>query len=144
MSERPLGKILIVDDDPELKNVLVELLSTQGYETSGFTEGREALEQLGQQAYDVLLVDLMMPDLDGISLFREALAIDPHLIVIMMTGQGTIQTAVDAMKFGAFDYVLKPFRLQTMLPVLTLRAFLYNQSSRQGNRPWLINRLWHC
>src|SRR6266853_7061564 len=61
----------------------------------------------------------MMPGIDGITLVREAMQIDPNVICIMMTGQGTIQTAVDAMKVGAFDYVLKPFRLQTMLPVLT-------------------------
>src|SRR6266852_9449686 len=61
----------------------------------------------------------MMPEMDGIALLRAALDIDPHLIAIIMTGQGTIQTAVDAMKVGAFDYVLKPFRLQTVMPVLT-------------------------
>jgi len=61
----------------------------------------------------------MMPGIDGIALVREAIQVDPNLVCIMMTGQGTIQTAVDAMKVGAFDYVLKPFRLQTMLPVLT-------------------------
>ena len=61
----------------------------------------------------------MMPEMDGIALIKAALEIDPHLVAIMMTGQGTIQTAVDAMKVGAFDYVLKPFRLQTLMPVLT-------------------------
>jgi len=60
----------------------------------------------------------MMPGMDGITLVQEALKIDPHLISIVMTGQGTIQTAVDAIKVGAFDYVLKPFRLQTLLPLL--------------------------
>src|ERR1051326_802936 len=71
------------------------------------------------QAYDVLLTDLMMPGMDGITLVQESLKIDPHLVSIVMTGQGTIQTAVDAIKVGAFDYVLKPFRLQTLLPLLT-------------------------
>ena len=61
----------------------------------------------------------MMPGMDGIALVGEALKIDPHVVAIVMTGQGTIQTAVDAMKVGAFDYVLKPFRLQTVMPVLT-------------------------
>jgi PAS domain S-box-containing protein len=114
-----IGKILVVDDEVELKNILVEALTSQGYETSGFTSGEEALEALRDHAFDVLLTDLMMPGMNGISLLRASLAIDSHLIAIMMTGQGTIQTAVDAMKEGAFDYVLKPFRLQTVLPVLT-------------------------
>ena len=113
-----LGNILIVDDEVELKNVLVEALSSRGYQAAGFTSGEEALAVLRAQAFDVLLTDLMMPGMDGIKLMRESLQIDPHLVCMMMTGQGTIQTAVDAMKEGAFDYVLKPFRLQTVLPVL--------------------------
>ena len=68
--------------------------------------------------YDVLLSDLMMPGTDGIQLFRQALEVDPLLVGVIMTGQGTIQTAVEAMKAGAFDYVLKPFRMQNVLPVL--------------------------
>src|SRR5712664_1844868 len=119
MTSSPIGKILVVDDEGELKNILVEALTTQGYEALGFTKPEEALGVLRGQAFDVLLTDLMMPGMDGIALVRESVQIDPNLVCIMMTGQGTIQTAVDAMKVGAFDYVLKPFRLQTMLPVLT-------------------------
>jgi two-component system cell cycle sensor histidine kinase/response regulator CckA len=119
MVNSSIGKILVVDDEVELKNILVEALTSQGYETSGFTSGEEALAALRGEAFDVLLTDLMMPGMDGITLVRESLQIDPYLVAIVMTGQGTIQTAVDAMKVGAFDYVLKPFRLQTMLPVLT-------------------------
>ncbi len=119
MRTNSVGKILIVDDEIELKKILVEALSAQGYEAAGFTAGEEALAALRVHAFDLLLTDLMMPVIDGIALVREAMQIDPNLVCIMMTGQGTIQTAVDAMKVGAFDYVLKPFRLQTMLPVLT-------------------------
>jgi PAS domain S-box-containing protein len=119
MTENHIGKVLVVDDEVELKNVLVESLIAQGYEAVGFTCGEEALTRLREQPFDVMLTDLMMPSLDGISLVRQALEIDRNLVPIMMTGQGTIQTAVDAMRIGAFDYVLKPFRLQTMLPVLT-------------------------
>lgn len=119
MPSNSLGKILVVDDEVELKNVLVEALGSQGYETFGFDSAAEALGALREQAFDVLLTDLMMPGMDGITLVKESLQIDPHLVCIMMTGQATIQTAVDAMKVGAFDYILKPFRLQTMLPGLT-------------------------
>ncbi len=114
-----IGKILVVDDEVELKNILIEALASQGYETSGFTSGEDALAAFRTEAFDVLLTDLMMPGMDGIALVGEALKIDPHVIALVMTGQGTIQTAVDAMKVGAFDYVLKPFRLQTVMPVLT-------------------------
>src|SRR6266849_4211509 len=119
MMDGSIGKILIVEDEVELKNILVEALTRQGYEATGFTAGEDALAALRGQEFDVLLTDLMMPGIDGIELVSEAMQIDPNVVCIMMTGQGTIQTAVDAMKVGAFDYVLKPFRLQTMLPVLT-------------------------
>ncbi|MDX6575959.1 MAG: two-component system, cell cycle sensor histidine kinase and response regulator CckA, partial [Blastocatellia bacterium] len=114
-----IGKIVVVDDEVELKNILVEALLAHGYEAVGFNNGEEAVAILQEEAFDILLTDLMMPGMDGISLVREGLRIDSDLICIVMTGQGTIQTAVDAMKVGTFDYVLKPFRLQAILPVLT-------------------------
>ncbi|HEY0349934.1 MAG TPA: PAS domain S-box protein, partial [Pyrinomonadaceae bacterium] len=119
MPETNVAKILVVDDEVELKNALVEALSAQSFEVRGFTNGAHALSALREEAFDVLVSDLMMPELDGITLIERALEIDPHLVAIMMTGQGTIQTAVDAMKIGAFDYVLKPFRLATLMPTLT-------------------------
>lgn len=119
MTETQLGKILVVDDEVELKNILVETLTAQGYQATGFSSGEQAILALRDSEYDLLLTDLMMPGMDGISLVKASLAIDPHVVAIVMTGQGTIQTAVDAMKAGAFDYVLKPFRLQHFLPVLT-------------------------
>src|SRR5437764_522443 len=119
MSETIIGKILVVDDEIELKNALVEALSAQNFDVAGFTSQVTALETLRTQSFDVLLSDLMMPEMGGIQLVKEALNIDPNIIAIIMTGQGTIQTAVDAMKAGTFDYVLKPFRLQAVMPVLT-------------------------
>ena len=118
-SNSSIGKILVVDDEPELRTALVEALVAQGYETVGCSSGHKALEELRGHNCDLLLTDLMMPEIDGISLIKAALEIDPHLVAIIMTGQGTIQTAVDAMKLGAFDYLLKPFRMQTIMPVLT-------------------------
>jgi two-component system sensor histidine kinase/response regulator len=74
---------------------------------------------LGRQKFDLVLTDLMMPEMDGIALLRAALEIDPNLIGIIMTGEGTIATAVEAMKTGALDYILKPFKLSVILPVLS-------------------------
>lgn len=118
-SNPPLGKILVVDDEPKLRSVLVESLQRQGFEVAGCSSGSDALAKLRGRDFDLLLTDLMMPNMDGIALLKNALEIDPHLVGIMITGQGTIQTAVDAMQMGAFDYVLKPFHLQTLMPVLT-------------------------
>jgi DNA-binding NtrC family response regulator len=117
--EQKAGRLLIVDDEVELKNALCETLAEEGYQTVGASNGAEGLKALAKQDFDILLSDLMMPGMDGIQLLRKALEIDPNLIGIIMTGQGTIPTAVEAMKGGAFDYVLKPFNLQTMLPILS-------------------------
>ena len=113
-----LGRVLIVDDEVELMTALCESLTDQGYEALGRTSAHEALALLQEQDIDLLVCDLVMPEMDGIALLRAALDIDPYLAGVIMTGQGTIQTAVDAMKVGAYDYVLKPFRLQALLPVL--------------------------
>ena len=126
-----LGQILVVDDEVELKNALVEMLNALGYEALGCASGRAALVALRERNFDVLLSDLMMPEMDGVALLGRALEIDQNLVCIIMTGQGTIQTAVDAMKVGAFDYVLKPFRLQALLPVLT-RALNMRRLSQEN------------
>ena len=114
-----LGRVMIVDDEAELMNVLCETLSKDGYETRGFTAGADALQALTEQDYDILLTDLMMPGMDGIALLKAGLEIDPNLVGIIMTGQGTIQTAVEAIKLRAFDYVLKPFKPAALLPLLS-------------------------
>jgi len=118
MTAPSLGRVLIVDDEVELMTALCESLTDQGYEALGRTSAHQALVLLQEQDMDLLVCDLMMPEMDGITLLRAALDIDPHLVGIIMTGQGTIQTAVDAMQVGAFDYVLKPFRPHALLSVL--------------------------
>src|SRR5262245_24622145 len=118
MAETKRGRLLIVDDEVGLKSALCEALSEEGHETVGAASGAEALTAMEKGDFDLLLSDLMMPGMDGIQLLRRALEIDPNLVGVIMTGQGTISTAVEAMKSGAFDYVLKPFNLQTMRPIL--------------------------
>ncbi|MHB9097272.1 MAG: PAS domain S-box protein, partial [Syntrophales bacterium] len=118
-SNDAIGRIIVVDDEAELMSALCETLVRQGYETAGFLTGAEALAVLKEREFDLLLTDLMMPGMDGIELIRAGLEIDPNLIGIIMTGHGTVQTAVEAMKIGAFDYILKPFKLNTLLPLLS-------------------------
>jgi DNA-binding NtrC family response regulator len=112
------GRLLVADDEVELMTALCESLRDEGFDAVGVTGAGEALAELHAGEFDLLLSDLMMPGTDGIELLRQALGVDPNLVGIIMTGQGSIQTAVEAMKAGAFDYVLKPFRLQQVLPVL--------------------------
>jgi two-component system, sensor histidine kinase and response regulator len=119
MPDLPIPRLLIVDDEEPQMKALCNTLREQGYSTSGFNSAAEALSALRIQPFDLLLTDLMMPDVDGISLLDMATKIDPNLVGIVMTGQGTIDTAVQAMKTGALDYILKPFKLSVILPILS-------------------------
>jgi PAS domain S-box-containing protein len=119
MATQTLGRILVVDDEIELASILCEMLQQQGYEALSFNNGKDALKALKKNDFDLLLTDLMMPDMDGITLLNAGLEIDPNLVGIIMTGQGTVRTAVDAMKTGAFDYILKPFKANIILATLS-------------------------
>src|SRR5665213_1224698 len=115
----PLAKLIIVDDEAPQLEALCGTLELEGYSTIGFTSASEALSALQEREFDLLLTDLNMPGMDGVSLLHAALALDSNLIGIMMTGQGSITTAVSALKAGAHDYILKPFALSVILPVLS-------------------------
>jgi signal transduction histidine kinase len=119
MPKSQLPRILIVDDEAEQMRALCNTLPDHGYETAGFTDGETALENLRNVKCDLLLADLMMPGMDGIALLQAAQKLDPDLVGVIMTGEGTIVTAVEAMKTGALDYILKPFKLSVILPVLS-------------------------
>jgi signal transduction histidine kinase len=119
MNRSPVARLLIVDDESALMTALCNTLETEGYAATGFTSARQALEKLRERQFDLLLTDLMMPEMDGIALLRAAQEIDRDLAGIVMTGHGTIDTAVKALRDGALDYVLKPFRLDNLLSVLT-------------------------
>ncbi|MGC3991415.1 MAG: response regulator [Chthoniobacteraceae bacterium] len=112
-------RLLIVDDEPLHLKALCDTLVDQGYVAVGCGSAAAALEALRQEAFDLLLTDLKMDDMDGIALLRAAREVDPHLVGLMMTGHGTIGTAVAAMQCGALDYILKPFKLSVILPVLS-------------------------
>jgi two-component system sensor histidine kinase/response regulator len=113
-----LPTLLVVDDEQAQVMALCDTLPQHGYVAVGVSSATQALSRLRQAPFDVLLTDLKMPDMDGIVLLREAQAIDPHLVGVMMTGAGTITTAVEAMQAGALDYILKPFSLSAILTVL--------------------------
>jgi PAS domain S-box-containing protein len=119
MIQEKLGRLIVVDDEVETLTPLCDLLSEWGYEVAGYASCNEALEALKKQDFDMLLTDLVMPEMDGIELIKAATKIDPILICIIITGKGTIQTAVEAMKLGAFDYVLKPIEWKTFKPILS-------------------------
>jgi two-component system sensor histidine kinase/response regulator len=118
-SEHATARLLIVDDEPALMTALCSTLELEGYATTGCSSARSALQTLASREFDILLTDMMMPDMDGIELLSRAQQIDRNLVGVVMTGHGTIDTAVKALQAGALDYVVKPFRLDNLIPVLT-------------------------
>ena len=112
------ARLLIVDDETAQMRALCDTLGLEGYAAQGFSSAHRALETLRAGEFDLLLTDLMMPEMDGIALIEAARKIDPTLGAIVMTGHGTIDTAVQAMQGGALDYLLKPFKLNVILPVI--------------------------
>jgi len=133
MSARFTARVLIVDDEPAQVQALSATLTTHGFVPAGATTAAQALEKLHQVEFDLLLTDLGLPDMDGISLLQLAERIDPHLVGIVMTGHGTIDSAVAAMQAGALDYIQKPFKLSAILPVLS-RALTLRQLRIQNER----------
>jgi two-component system, sensor histidine kinase and response regulator len=118
MSTPPLPRLLIVDDDAAQMRALCRTLELEGYTASGFTSSKQALAAFRQQPFDLVLTDLTMPEMDGIEFLHAARAVDPHVVGIVITGHGSVDTAVAAMKAGALDYILKPFTLRMIVPVL--------------------------
>jgi two-component system sensor histidine kinase/response regulator len=112
-------RILIVDDDDDITSFLCESLLEEGYSPAGYLSGKAALEALQKEKFDLLLADLMMPEMNGTELVRAALTLDPALVAIIMTGHGTIRAAIEAKRAGAFEYVLKPFKTDDLLATIS-------------------------
>jgi two-component system, sensor histidine kinase and response regulator len=110
--------LLIVDDEPASMRALCDTLEYEGYRTYGYTSPGEALAAMRERQFDLLLADLQMPGTNGIDLMKSAQLIDPTLVAVIMTGHGALDTAIAAMKAGALDYIQKPIKLATTLPVL--------------------------
>ena len=104
-------QILVVDDEAELRQAIVEILTLDGFEVDSAGSAEEAAEKLAQVPYDILITDLMLPGRNGVELLDEALAKYPETIGLVITGHASIETAVQAIKKGAHDYLTKPFKL---------------------------------
>ena len=105
-------RILIVDDEPRIRSSLRGILMDEGYEIHMANDGLAALEKLqNEDPPDLILADIWMPRMDGLELLREIRSLDLDIPVIMISGHGTIETAVKAIKMGAFDFIEKPLTL---------------------------------
>ncbi|MBI5587750.1 MAG: sigma-54-dependent Fis family transcriptional regulator [Deltaproteobacteria bacterium] len=111
-------RILITDDDGDLRELLTEAVKNWGYVVSVARDGEEALRKLRMERYDVVITDLMMPGMDGLILLKKIKELDKEILVIIITGYATIETAVKAIETGAYDYIAKPFRLDELMIVI--------------------------
>jgi DNA-binding NtrC family response regulator len=103
------ASLLIVDDENVVRDSLGKWFEEEGYSVDTANSGREALMKLPRQRWDLALLDIKMPGMDGLELHRKMREVDPDIIVIIMTGYAAVDTAVQALKDGAYDYIMKPF-----------------------------------
>jgi DNA-binding NtrC family response regulator len=126
------GRVLVVDDEKPQRDILQMILEAEGYETTSAGNARQALSAVRENAFDVVLTDLKMPDMNGIALLEELIAIQGGLMVILMTAHGSIGSAVDAMRKGAFHYLTKPLEKDELL--LVLRRAMERSNLMHENR----------
>ena len=142
-----MAHLLIVDDELNIRRVLVAMLKREGYETTAAADGEQALAVLHRSPVDVVITDLIMPKLGGLELLKRVGTEFPDVPVIMITAHGTVDTAVEAMKAGAFDYITKPFE-QDELKKVIVKATRARDLERQhlhpaagdGERPPLVGQ----
>lgn len=114
-----MADLLIIDDEKAIRKTLTEILSFEGYKIEEASDGEEGLRKFKEKTYDVVLCDIKMPKLDGIEFLQKAGEFNPDVPIIMISGHGNIETAVEAVKKGAYDYISKPPDLNRLL--ITIR-----------------------
>jgi two-component system response regulator AtoC len=134
----PQKRLLIIDDEENMRHMLSSMLKKSGYRVYTASNGSEALDMVDQTLYDFILCDLKMPDMNGMEFFEAARDKLWASTVIMMSAYGSIDTAVEAMKKGAYDFISKPFKLDEVL--LTLKKAEERESLKRENR-WLKERI---
>lgn len=110
-----MQKILVIDDERAIRNVLKDILSNEGFQVDEAADGEEGWKKFQAASYDLVLCDIKMPKMDGLEFLQQATAAKQDIPIIMISGHGTIETAVDAVKKGAFDYISKPPDLNRLL-----------------------------
>jgi DNA-binding NtrC family response regulator len=123
-------RILVADDEPNIRRVLAAVFAREGYEVTAVQDGAEALRTLEGEEVHAIVADLRMPRMDGMALLKHVVAEYPHLPVVMITAHGTVDTAVEALKVGAFDYITKPFEQEELTAVIR-KAIVQSARSRE-------------
>ncbi|HEY0191473.1 MAG TPA: response regulator, partial [Kofleriaceae bacterium] len=125
------ARILVVDDERVIREILAEFLTLEGFSVHTVEDGEKALTELRLHPYDLLITDLKMPRLSGLQLLEKIEAERLGVLTVLMTGFGTVETAIEAMKKGAYDYLLKPFKVEEVIHVV--RRALHRQRLQAEN-----------
>ena len=126
------GKVLVIDDEPALRQTLTRLLRRAGCEVTAAADGPEALRRLAGAPYDLAYLDLHLPEMDGLQVLREMQRLHPNMPVVLLTAYGTLQSALQALRLGASDYLLKPVDPETL--VARTRVILAEQAVQRRRR----------
>jgi DNA-binding NtrC family response regulator len=112
------GEILVVDDEARMRDLIAKVLAREGYSVRPLARGQDVLQALAAGPADLVISDIRMPEMDGLTLLREVKRMAPETSVLLMTAFGSIDTAVQAIKAGAYDYVTKPFKMDELIVVV--------------------------
>lgn len=122
------GKILVVDDDKNIRLLLSQCLEGAGYQVVPAVDGEHALRKMAEDRFDLVMLDMKLPGMDGIQVLRKLRSLNPGQTVVMITAHGTVETAVEAMKLGAADYLQKPFTPEE------IRAIVQHNLQREASQ----------
>jgi len=125
------GIIHIIDDEPLIHEILGQLLTAEGYEMELSSSGKDALEKHSGDTFDLILLDLLMPEMDGIEVLKRLKKIDPQALIIIITAYASVESAIAAMRMGAYDYIQKPFKHDELL--LTIRRAIEHKKLQEEN-----------
>jgi DNA-binding NtrC family response regulator len=126
-----MGRILVIDDEPDVLNIIVEILKTAGYDVVSAPNGEAGIKALDSNIFDLVFTDLMMPGIGGMDVLQHAVTRSPRTLCIILTGYGTIESSVEAIKNGAFDYITKPITSKALL--IAVEKALNFQSLKEEN-----------
>ncbi len=125
------ANILVVDDEKAARKSLADILRLEGYDVTAVEDGENALKLLGDQAFDLMLLDIRMPGMDGIEVMQKAVDISPDMQIIMLTAHGSMESAIEALRYGAHDYLIKPSSPQEILSSVAGAMARHTESQRK-------------
>ncbi len=140
------AKVLLVDDEQDFLETMSNRLEMRGLKVSAVTSGEQAISEAKQQDYDAIVVDLSMPGIDGLETLKRIKADNPNAEIIMLTGHGSIQSGVEAMKLGAGDFLQKPVELSQLLDKIgeakSKKMLVLQQQSQEELRKIIKSKSW--